>query len=460
MKIFFTFLVVVMASGCYSRNTFLKSYRMGDFAQADAVFEEPDGYVIAGCMDISQSGYLFLLKTNFLGDSVWTKLFPINRTGAFVHDYEVDNQGNKIIVVPQVGGENNIFKFDNSWNLIYNGNYNTPYPDKITILNDNNYLVSSKIHLNSLHVIHKINSETMEIMWVSDTIGFPGIVIQFGINTIIEYPDGEIFVLVNNYDWDGSITASFIFHLNSTGEVISFFITNDHVLGTIKPENDNLFSLAYRDYGHEGYNHLISYRPDGTIHSDTDITSDRISYRKFIEHDGKMVMIGYCYNPGNEFGHVAMGCYRNNEFTWELNHGNLLSKNDSYYPGEIIRTSDNGYLVVGTICLSDDIEDAYLPFLLKTDSIGSVIPVGIPEKERLPDFSIYPNPAKDQIFIEGDNTGQPVNAELYSSNGLKLKATRITGKRTSIDIKDLPAGIYILRITNKDKPEAHRFVKN
>ncbi len=56
-------------------------------------------------------------------------------------------------------------------------------------------------------------------------------------------------------------------------------------------------------------------------------------------------------------------------------------------------------------------------------------------------FEVFPNPATDQVQVE---SGQPVELTLYSLTGQKLKEEQTT----SMDVADLPEGVYILKITD------------
>ena len=71
------------------------------------------------------------------------------------------------------------------------------------------------------------------------------------------------------------------------------------------------------------------------------------------------------------------------------------------------------------------------------------------------DISIFPNPSSDIINITG--LTQPADVELYSIQGKLQKA--VNQVESTIDISDLPAGIYILNLTSGDKVLRERIVK-
>lgn len=81
--------------------------------------------------------------------------------------------------------------------------------------------------------------------------------------------------------------------------------------------------------------------------------------------------------------------------------------------------------------------------------------IGITASEALTDtkfISIYPNPAKDDIYIQGDFE----RAEVIDISG-KIKDIYQSGI-SSFSVRHLQSGVYVLRITNKRKLQYIRFV--
>jgi hypothetical protein len=63
---------------------------------------------------------------------------------------------------------------------------------------------------------------------------------------------------------------------------------------------------------------------------------------------------------------------------------------------------------------------------------------------------LYPNPAKDRLFINFNENELPESIALFDVSGkAMMKVTSIT-KTTVLDISTLSNGIYICTITNKD----------
>lgn len=61
-------------------------------------------------------------------------------------------------------------------------------------------------------------------------------------------------------------------------------------------------------------------------------------------------------------------------------------------------------------------------------------------------ITVYPNPAKDQLFIKIDKTKNAV-ATIYSITGQLVKQQPLQTSQNTISIPDLPSGTYLLNIT-------------
>lgn len=442
MKTLFTFLISIMSLSIMAQSTFLKQYSYWDRAEANAVFEESDGYVVGLCADIGESGYLILLKTNFDGDSVWTKKFLLNRQSAYINDYAVDDARNKILIVPQIGGTENVFKFDNDWNLVYNGSLGLEFPYNIKVLNDDNYLILSKSQ--DFYRAHKINSQTQEKIWSEDTLINE---YNYSIGNILENETGGFIITTKNRGFEPTYIGSTIYGLNSAGQIISNYTFNQFVLGTTKFEDRNLLSLAYKDQNTTGYNAIITYQTDGTILDSTGITVQQTSYTQFIEDGNKKVMAGMLFEPGNNFFHTAIASFVNDENVWTKNHGDANSNTDKYYPSEIKKTSDGGYIIVGILTNNG----SSLPYLLKTDSVGNIITLGISEKNYQYNWMIYPNPATDLVQISFDKKDQWEKVVIYNNLGTIVKEYTLpvhTDKFT-LNAENFTSGVYFCGLINR-----------
>jgi hypothetical protein len=79
------------------------------------------------------------------------------------------------------------------------------------------------------------------------------------------------------------------------------------------------------------------------------------------------------------------------------------------------------------------------------------LPVGIEESANHSDnFEIYPNPASEQLII-GNNNYLPGNIVISNLLGEVLLKSEMQSKAITIDISNLPQGLYFLKIGNESK---------
>ncbi len=95
--------------------------------------------------------------------------------------------------------------------------------------------------------------------------------------------------------------------------------------------------------------------------------------------------------------------------------------------------------------------------------------VGISKRSAMPDknlIKLYPNPAKELLNFQFSNAGVQNTGEqyaeviIYSIIGERVMSQPISDSHSSINIKLLPAGVYISEITQKNNIQINRFIKN
>ena len=70
------------------------------------------------------------------------------------------------------------------------------------------------------------------------------------------------------------------------------------------------------------------------------------------------------------------------------------------------------------------------------------------QKNEQSDIMLYPNPATNELRI--DCAPHAHSITVYSITGGRLKTTECVKGTTTIELNDLPAGIYVARITDAD----------
>lgn len=77
------------------------------------------------------------------------------------------------------------------------------------------------------------------------------------------------------------------------------------------------------------------------------------------------------------------------------------------------------------------------------------------DDEKFLAISVYPNPAKDKLFILG--LPKPSKVSIYNVLG-KLVFSKTTSNE--VDLRGLQSGVYIVKIMNQQKETTRKFIKN
>jgi len=80
----------------------------------------------------------------------------------------------------------------------------------------------------------------------------------------------------------------------------------------------------------------------------------------------------------------------------------------------------------------------------------SCSPVGISELEQQTMWNVYPNPATDKFTIQLDELKAQGKIEIFDLTGKLIYTQNINGKSTEINAKDFGAGIYFIKINQKE----------
>jgi photosystem II stability/assembly factor-like uncharacterized protein len=96
--------------------------------------------------------------------------------------------------------------------------------------------------------------------------------------------------------------------------------------------------------------------------------------------------------------------------------------------------------------------------ILKTTNGG--LPVGFDE-QQISSLKIYPNPATDQITIELPESGSNMNGTfiIVGMDCKELMKRQVNNTRSEINISSLPNGIYFVKLSNIEKNEFGKFIK-
>lgn len=111
---------------------------------------------------------------------------------------------------------------------------------------------------------------------------------------------------------------------------------------------------------------------------------------------------------------------------------------------------------------SDSIQDYYNDTLVQGYYLPACLPGAVAEGPQLNTLSVFPNPVKDQLTLDLPPTlnGLPLTVTMHDLAGRLVQQHKTTGsQKQRIDVADLPAGLYFLRIKSPTGYLGARFVK-
>ena len=82
-------------------------------------------------------------------------------------------------------------------------------------------------------------------------------------------------------------------------------------------------------------------------------------------------------------------------------------------------------------------------------------PIGVAEFSTA--FNIYPNPANDVLFVENGSNIEQVT--IYNVTGVMVYNEQCTSNNVQVNVADLEAGVYIIKVRTENNEVINRFVK-
>ena len=119
----------------------------------------------------------------------------------------------------------------------------------------------------------------------------------------------------------------------------------------------------------------------------------------------------------------------------------------------------NGYRIGGNIVVVWPVAAGLTTLGTFEVDIYVVIPTGTNNKEFINDFTIYPNPLKNTLYIQNKtNHNQVKQVRIYNNLGMEIIKTNLSNE---IDVSILPKGIYFLELElEKDIILLYKLIKS
>lgn len=229
------------------------------------------------------------------------------------------------------------------------------------------------------------------------------------------------------------------FTLNQT--VVNSFDPNDKTC----LEGSSITQAKVGDYVH----YLIRFENTGTANAHNIVVKDEIDATKF--DISSLIPLHGSHNFVTRVNSNVI------EFIFENIQLPFDDANNDGYVSFKIKTKSN--LVIGD-SFSNTAKiyfDYNAPIITNTSTTSVQNTLGTTEiNSDKTQFSIYPNPVKDVLFIKSKE--KVVKAEIYDVAGRILSSVSVTDN--SINTSELTKGNYMIKLFTKDKSTVQKFIKN
>lgn len=148
-------------------------------------------------------------------------------------------------------------------------------------------------------------------------------------------------------------------------------------------------------------------------------------------------------------------------------YSNLLTEISYAYSSDYMPFQFKDYVITGLFeknyspyahTVNDNLSNMDVPYVheIAKAAVGASLyfavaqTTGIDELNEFP-FLVYPNPAKETLYIDVKNEQLPVIYQLTNALGQRVKQGLVTSTNYRLTIGDLSAGIYNLQLTHSNK---------
>lgn len=195
--------------------------------------------------------------------------------------------------------------------------------------------------------------------------------------------------------------------------------------------------------------------------------------------DGTPVLSDATYY--NQMVNTSQDLNKSYGYLWWLNgkESFMLPSSQVVFPGSIVPNApDDMFSGLGAdgqfvnvipsqnmvwIRMGEDPTSVPVPYLLNNDIWGYINEFECAlstEDITTSFFEVYPNPAKDVLYIHVKNTTEaPYNYTLYNAMGQKVKTGIITGNNHSLSTNTLVQGVYFLQIATQQYTHTVQLIK-
>ena len=427
-KLNFTILMLTLVISLHAQSEFEKTYDFYTRATADVLFTQNDGYLIVHQNRLDKA-YLSLIKTDFKGDTLWTKNHDIGTLQGFFTWGTSDENGNLFITCD---GSKQVIKMNPLGEIIWSKSFPRLGKKLLQYYNNKLWMAVEGTYL------YKIDPQNGDSLWRSSMISESTNLHTFPTAMTI-MPNEDIILAVSFLDLMLGYSSNMLFRCNEITNAIPLslqpyqkvFLRDMKVVAGQIWAVGNSFSSPWSM--NDGLL-FIKFTSEGNVISSNDkkFTNSRYFTNFIINADGNIVSLGESSEVHPKLYLYCMSSNFDSLWTREF-------AGSDYYGQQLKLANDNGYVISGWI----ESNNIITPFLKKTNSLGLILTLD--DRIYHNDINVYPNPASDVITFttKGLDNG---NLKLYNSIGKPVLQRKITGNKITVNASTFVKGVYYYSI--------------
>jgi len=442
-KLVFICMALLFQGVVKAQVTFEKIITKNNYETGMSVVQTRDGgYAFLG----TESGKIWLVKTDASGDTIWTRSFHKN----------VNLHFNDRALVHTADGGFTFINFGNETTMLI---HTSPTGDSlwgkeicqglVSILaptSGNGYIVAGRGNETPWDMAVCRTDSAGNVLWKKDFITIPaGGWASPRCYAINEIPGGDFII---------------------GGGLESAYFTYLPFLFRIGPTGDSLWFREYQGYGDACIYSLDTIGEEGFYAGGKEMNESLIMklnssgytlwtrvryllkqrdiYSVQTTAEGDVIVCGdqsKTYPFSNPTELMLMKYGSNGDSLWGRYFGNYYEA----FGHSVAHCTDGGWIICGGAQSTSD--DDYHALLIKTDKNGNMTGIG-DTQSPLPVISVYPNPASDKITVAVSKFHKAVTLELYSIVGVRKINAQVSPAESHamIDISGLPEGVYFVKV--------------
>lgn len=424
------------------------------------------GYAIAGYSDSFGNGTFdfYLIKTNNIGDTIWTKVYgTINEDAAYEIQETVD--GGYIVVgySDNVSTDDNIVLFKTysngslQWYKTYIGT-NAEAGFSVRPTTDGGYILLGTVSVASPfnYYMHLIKTDfNGDTLWTKN----------YGIYTegysVRQTSDGG-YILTGRIYNAASVQDVHLIKTDSNGDTLwtrTYGGTKNDQGNSVQQTTDGGYIItgstkSFDTTIQNGQAYLIKTDSNGDTLWTKKISNPNClgalgnSVQQTL--DGGYIIGGTHGYVGQQYDMYLVKTNSSGDTLWTRTYGGVYAEGGN----SVQQTTDKGYIVVGFSQSNGFFYDVYL---VKTDSLGNTSPlVGVEEQEQnitQQEITIYPNPFAEQanlVLPDEIETNGEAELVIYDVLGNETERVKVTAQRALIQRDNLKEGMYFCKVIKEN----------